>query len=70
MFLVPALTGTGLIYAFYTMILYFNGDPAGISPGEAAGMLACLAIIAAVSLLQYAVYRLTLRRVCKTLSIG
>ena len=69
-FLVPALAGTGLIYAFYTMILYFNGSPAGISPGEAAGMLACLAIIAAVSLLQYAVYRLTLRRVCKTLSIG
>lgn len=25
-FLVPAVTGTGLIYAFYAMIMYFNNN--------------------------------------------
>ena len=39
-FLVPALAGTSLIYAFYVMIMYFNGSPAGITPSEAAGLLA------------------------------
>lgn len=64
-FLVPALVGTVLIYAFYTMIMYFNGDPAGITASEGMGMAACLAVVAAVSLLLYGVYRLTLRKVCR-----
>ena len=68
-FLTPALAGTGLIYAFYVMVLYFNGSPAGITPSEAAGLLAALAVIAAVSALLYAVYRLTLAQVCRTLGI-
>ncbi|MCI9121408.1 MAG: FtsX-like permease family protein [Oscillibacter sp.] len=68
-FLVPALVGTGLIYAFYVIILYFNGRPLGITPSEAAGLLAALGVVAAVSVLMYAVYRLTLRQVCVLLSI-
>lgn len=68
-FLTPALAGTGLIYAFYVMVLYFNGSPAGITPSEAAGLLAALAVIAAVSALLYAVYRLTLAQVCRTLGV-
>ncbi len=68
-FLVPALAGTGLIYAFYVMIMYFNGSPLGITPSEAAGLLAALAVIAAVSALMYAVYRLTLAQVCRALDI-
>lgn len=64
-FLVPALVGTVLIYAFYTMIMYFNGDPTGITASEGMGMAACLAVVAAVSLLLYGVYRLTLRKVCR-----
>ena len=64
-FLVPALVGTVLIYAFYTMIMYFNGDPDGITASEGMGMAACLAVVAAVSLLLYGVYRLTLRKVCQ-----
>ena len=43
-FLVPALAGTGLIYGFYVMIMYFNGSPAGITYSEAAGLLAVLAV--------------------------
>ena len=68
-FLVPALVGTGLIYAFYVMIMYFNGSPAGITHSEAAGLLAALAVIAAVSALLYGVYRLTLAQVCRALDI-
>ena len=68
-FLVPALAGTSLIYAFYVMIMYFNGSPAGITPSEAAGLLADLAVVAAVSALIYGVYRLTLAQVCRALDI-
>ena len=68
-FLVPALAGTGLIYGFYVMIMYFNGSPAGITYSEAAGLLAVLAVIAAVSALMYGVYRLTLAQVCRALDI-
>lgn len=68
-FLVPALTGTGLIYAFYVMIMYFNGSPLGITSSEAAGLLMALAVIAAVSALMYGVYRLTLAQVCRALDI-
>lgn len=68
-FLVPALAGTGLIYAFYVMIMYFNGQPAGITHSEAAGLLAALAVIAAVSALMYGVYRFTRSSVCRSLGI-
>lgn len=66
-FFVPALTGTALISAFYGMILYFNDGL--ISSGEWAGIGVCLLLIAAVSSLLYAIYRFTLRGVCKRLSI-
>ena len=68
-FLVPALVGTGLIWIFYMMILYFNGDPLGFTHSELAGMGACLAVVAAVSALLYLVYRVTLRSVCRALHI-
>ncbi|MGI6182190.1 MAG: ABC transporter permease, partial [Agathobaculum sp.] len=68
-FLVPALVGTGLIWIFYMMIMYFNGDPLGFTRGELAGMGACLAVIAAVSVLLYAVYRITRNKVCRALRI-
>ena len=66
-FTVPAITGTGVIYAFYTMIMYANDDR--LSLNELAGMGACLLLILAVSLLLYAVYRLTLKQVCRALNI-
>ena len=68
-FLVPAITGTALIYAFYLMIMYFNGDPAGITPHEAAGLISCLALIAVLSAGFYGVYRITKRSVCRALQI-
>ena len=66
-FTVPAITGTGVIYAFYAMIMYANDDR--LSLNELAGMGACLLVILAVSLLLYTVYRLTLKRVCRALNI-
>ena len=66
-FLVPAIVGTGLISAFYTMIMYFNDNR--FTPGESAGMAVCAAVIAAVSLVLYGVYRFTRCRVCQALRI-
>lgn len=66
-FVPPALVGTTLIYAFYAMILYCNGDPWGITTGEALGLAACLAVVAGVSLILYGVYRLTLAKACRVL---
>lgn len=68
-FVVPAVAGTTIIYAFYTMIMYFNGDPAGIMPSEMAGLASCLALIAVLSAGFYGIYRLTRRSVCAALQI-
>ena len=66
-FLVPALTGTGLIYGFYAMIMYFTDNRLTVQ--ELAGMAACLVLVAAVSTLFYGVYRVTLRSVCRALQV-
>ncbi len=68
-FLTPAVVGTSLIYAFYLLIMYFNGDPPGITASELAGLLASFGVIVGVSALLYLVYRMTLRSVCATLAI-
>ena len=66
-FLVPVIVGTAVISAFYLMIMYFNDNR--FTPGEFAGMAVCAAVIAAVSLVLYGVYRFTRRRVCQALRI-
>lgn len=68
-FLVPAIVGTGLIWAFYMMIMYFNGDPYGFTSAELAGITSCAAMVVGVSVLLYAVYRITRRSVCRALHI-
>ena len=68
-FLVPAIVGTGLIWAFYMMIMYFNGAPYGFTSAELAGITSCAAMVAGVSVLLYAVYRITRRSVCRALHI-
>ena len=65
LFLVPAIVGTGLIWAFYMMIMYFNSDPYGFTSAELAGITSCAAMVAGVSVLLYAVYRITRRSVCR-----
>ena len=66
-FLVPTVTGTALIYAFYAMIMYFNDNR--LVETEIAGLAVCLGLIAAVSVLLYGVYRVTLGKVCTALAI-
>lgn len=68
-FLVPIIVGTTLIYLFYTFIMYFNGNPAGITSNEVAGMFACFALVVAISGMFYVVYRITLKKVCTALSL-
>lgn len=68
-FLVPIVVGTSLIYGFYLLILYFNGDPLGITSGELAGLAVCMGVIAVISVGMYGVYRVTLKRVCAALHI-
>lgn len=66
-YLVPAVVGTTVICAFYSMILYCNDNR--LTPGELAGMGTCAVVIAALSLVLYGVYRFTRKRVCRSLSI-
>lgn len=67
-FFTPALIGTSLIWAFYTMIMYFNDNQ--LSTSELLGMFLCAALIATVSALFYAFYRMTLRKACSMLNIS
>lgn len=60
-FKAPIFVGTLLIFCFYTLILYGNGEGA-ITPSEWAGLGTCLLVITAVSALLYGLYRLTLQR--------
>lgn len=64
----PTGIGTVIIFLFYTMIMYFN-DEGRFSSGELAGLGVCLALIALLSTVIYGFYRLSLKKVCKTLAI-
>ena len=66
-FLTPALAGSGLILGFYLLILYCNDNR--LTAGELAGLGLCLGLTAGVGALLWAVYRLTLGRVCAALDI-
>lgn len=67
-FLVPAIVGTAVISAFYAMIMYFNDNR--FTPGELAGMGTCAAVMIALSLVLYGVYRFTRKSVCRSLGIS
>lgn len=66
-FVAPCVVGTSIIYAFYTMIMYFNDGM--LSKGEITGLLACAALIALFTALLYGVYRMTLRHARQLLKI-
>ncbi len=66
-FLVPIITGTSLIYIFYSMIMFFNDNR--LTLYEIVGLLVCLVLIAIISFVLYLIYRLTLRKVCNILKI-
>ncbi len=66
-FTVPAAAGIGLIYIFYSMIMFFNDGR--LSTGELAGLGSCLLLIAAVAAALWGVYRLAVRSVFKALDL-
>lgn len=66
-FLVPAILGTSIIYAFYSMIMFANDGQ--FSFGELAGLGVCLLVICAISVLFWAVYRATRHKVCRVLGL-
>lgn len=66
-FLVPIITGTSLIYIFYSMIMFFNDNK--LTFYEVAGLLVCLMLIIAISVILYIIYRLTLKKVCHILKL-
>ena len=66
-FTVPAAAGIGLIYIFYSMIMFFNDGR--LSTGELAGLGSCLLLIAVVAAALWGVYRLAVRSVFKALDL-
>lgn len=64
-FFTPCLTGTAVIFMFYTMIMYFNDNR--LTPQELAGMGLCLVLIAVLSAVLYLAYRRTRATVCRML---
>lgn len=67
-FFSPILTGTVIIFGFYMMIMFFNGDD-GITAPELRGLLNCLILVLIISAVLYGVYRFTLDKVCRMLHI-
>lgn len=66
-FVTPAVIGTGIIYLFYVMMLYFNDGR--ISVQEWAGLSCCGLLTALVFCVYYGIYRITLQKACRVLNI-
>lgn len=64
----PTIIGTIGIFLFYSMIMFFN-DGGSFTRGELSGLAVCLVITAVLSLVIYGFYRLSLKKVCKTLKL-
>lgn len=64
---VPAVVGTSMIFVLYTMIMFFNDNR--LTQSEISGLLNCLLLIAALSVLLWCFYRFTLRKVCRMLDV-
>ena len=60
-FATPALLGTVGIYCFYSMIMFFNDNR--FTQTELLGLAACGGVVAAISLLLWLFYRLTVKKV-------
>ena len=66
-YLVPGVIGTGLIYALYMFIMFFNDGR--LSASEISGLLSCAAVVAGCSVFLWLMYRYTLRKTCKALNL-
>lgn len=66
-FVTPAVLGTTIIFAFYSMIMFFNDSR--FTASELVGLGACLLVIAAISAVLWGVYRMTRRKVYRVLDL-
>lgn len=66
-FVTPAVLGTTIIFAFYSMIMFFNDSR--FTTSELVGIAACLLVIAAISAVLWGVYRMTRRKVYRVLGL-
>ncbi|MFV0362548.1 MAG: FtsX-like permease family protein [Suipraeoptans sp.] len=57
---IPYLTGSGIMSLFYVLIMY--GNDGRLSGNEIAGLLVCFWVLLLISLVIYALYRFTLKR--------
>lgn len=66
-FVTPAVLGTTIIFAFYSMIMFFNDSR--FTSSELIGIAACLLVIAAISAVIWGIYRATRRKVYRVLGL-
>ncbi|MEE0510733.1 MAG: FtsX-like permease family protein [Peptococcaceae bacterium] len=66
-FVTPAVLGTTIIFAFYSMIMFFNDSR--FTTSELVGLGACMLVIAAISVVLWGVYRMTRSKVYRVLQL-
>lgn len=66
-FKTPMLVGSSAMFLLYSLMML--GNDGKLTREESAGLLVCLAAVAAIASALYAVYRLTVRKVAQTLGV-
>ncbi|MCB6415366.1 hypothetical protein LI221_09875 [Faecalimonas umbilicata] len=66
-FKTPMLVGSSAMFLLYSLMML--GNDGKLTREESAGLLVCLAAVAAIASALYAVYRLTVRKVTQTLGV-
>lgn len=61
------LVGSSAMFLLYSLMML--GNDGKLTREESAGLLVCLAAVAAIASALYAVYRLTVRKVAQTLGV-
>ncbi|MDE7185018.1 MAG: ABC transporter permease, partial [Lachnospiraceae bacterium] len=67
-FRTPSIVGMTAMYLLYGMLMF--GNDGQLVPGELAGLGVCLIILFAMAGIFYAVYRVTVRKMCGELGIS
>ncbi len=66
-FRMPSVVGMTAMYLLYVMLMF--GNDGQLVMGEIAGLGACLIILLVMACIIYAVYRITVRKMCRELEI-
>ena len=63
----PSVVGMTAMYLLYAMLMF--GNDGQLVMGEIAGLGACLIILLVMAGIFYAVYRITVRKMCEELEL-